>query len=124
MSAATYRDDVIYLVSYNPFEHEYKVHTPQGWSTYHSLKRAREAHPSITTTHGISYRDFKELTPPVVVETEAGSLSAEETPEKLYLVHTCGEAFEDWADAYVHVCESVDEEADYEWNLLPESEAF
>lgn len=48
-----------------------------------------------------------------------------ESEEKLYLVHLCGEAFDDMKIALAHVenCEK-DYLGDNEWSILPESEAM
>jgi hypothetical protein len=43
-------------------------------------------------------------------------------PEKMFLVHSCGEAFDDMQIAADHDCE--DDSMDEEWRLLPESEAM
>jgi hypothetical protein len=129
------RTDVIYKVHVSPTTHYYSVLAPEtaGWYTYHSQKRARQAHPALTEVQSLSERAFIDLknrrkNPPVVGEESAAPVSAEEKT-KLYLrCEACGEVFEaDEPDiAFNHETSLCDMEfsTDISYQLVTEEEAF
>lgn len=127
----------LYRVFVSPVSHFYAVIEPSnnaGWYRYHTQKRARMAHPSITEHYTLSEKEWKRAllarssALPVVSEDEGAVVSDEE--KHYWVCMGCGEAFEVNEDANLlldHFAKNCDSDENYDkpsFELLPESEAF